>query len=83
VVSREGARLIDLGLGPATLAFVGAGAVEDHALIDRVLGLAGAEGFARGWLEARGLGAAAQALGRFEAARARSAPGAPRQGAVA
>jgi type IV secretion system protein VirB4 len=83
VVSREGARLIDLGLGPATLAFVGAGSVEDHALIDRVLGLAGEEGFARGWLEARGLGAAAQALGRFEAARARSAAGAQRQGAVA
>lgn len=69
VVSRDGCRMIELGLGPATLAFVSASTPEDQALMDRVLAAHGSEAFARHWCEARGLKAAADALARFEAAR--------------
>jgi type IV secretion system protein VirB4 len=68
VVSRVGSRMIELGLGPATLAFVGASTPEDQALIDRVVAAHGLQDFARHWLQARGLKAAADALARFEAA---------------
>ncbi|MFZ4072081.1 MAG: conjugal transfer protein TrbE, partial [Caulobacterales bacterium] len=74
VVSRLGSRMIELGLGPATLAFVGASAPDDHALIDRVLATHGRDAFARHWCEARGLKAAADALARFAAAQATAAP---------
>jgi len=64
-VSRDGARLFELGLGPAALAFVAASRPEDHALIDHVLREAGQADFASAWLNARGLTDAAEALRRF------------------
>ncbi|MBI3438931.1 MAG: conjugal transfer protein TrbE, partial [Proteobacteria bacterium] len=67
LTSREGARVFELGLGPAALAFVGASRPEDHTLIDRVLEETGAHGFAGAWLEARGLREAADAARRFAA----------------
>jgi type IV secretion/conjugal transfer VirB4 family ATPase len=73
VVSRDGSRMIELGLGPATLAFVGASTPEDQALIDRVVAAHGLRDFGRYWLEARGLKAAADALARFEAVRGQAA----------
>jgi type IV secretion/conjugal transfer VirB4 family ATPase len=66
LVSREGARLLELGLGPAALAFVAASRPEDHAEIDRILKRAGQAGFAAAWLEARGLWDAADAVRRFQ-----------------
>ena len=66
-VSRDGARLFELGLGPAALAFVGASRPEDHAMMDRILGQRGAEAFAAAWLEAKGLRDAADAIRRFNA----------------
>ncbi len=66
LVARDGCRLFELGLGPATLAFVGASRPEDHTLMDRVLAEAGEQTFAAAWLEARGLRAAARAVIRFE-----------------
>jgi type IV secretion system protein VirB4 len=84
VVSRDGSRLIDLGLGPAALVFVGASSPEDQALIERVLAENGPQGFAAGWLRARGLDAAAAALGRFaEAQMAARSPGRPAEPACA
>jgi type IV secretion system protein TrbE len=74
LVSRDGCRLFELGLGPAALAFVGASRPEDHALMDRVLADATAGGFASAWLEARGLRDAADAIRRFKANQ--NAPGA-------
>jgi type IV secretion system protein VirB4 len=68
IVSREGCRLFELGLGPAALAFVGASRPEDHALIDEVVKRAPGEAFAAAWLETRGLSGAAEALRRFNAA---------------
>lgn len=64
-VSREGARLFELNLGPAALAFFAASRPEHHALVERVWAEAGPGGFAPAWLEARGLPAAADALRRF------------------
>jgi len=68
VVSRDGARQFELGLGPAALAFVGASKPEDHSKIDEVLARAPGAAFAPAWLEARGQGAAAEAARRFMAA---------------
>jgi type IV secretion system protein TrbE len=51
-------------LGPAALAFVASSRPEDHALIDRVTQECG-ESFAAAWLNARGQGAAADAIHRF------------------
>lgn len=65
LVSRDGCRLFELGLGPAALAFVGASRPEDHALMDRVLDDAAADDFAAAWLDARGLRDAADAIRRF------------------
>ncbi|HRE44648.1 MAG TPA: conjugal transfer protein TrbE [Terricaulis sp.] len=67
VVSRDGARLFELGLGPAALAFVSAAKPEDHALIDKVLARSPGPGFAAAWLDARGQHAAAEAARRFAA----------------
>ncbi|HRE42390.1 MAG TPA: hypothetical protein PKY87_00290 [Terricaulis sp.] len=67
LVSRDGCRLFELGLGPATLAFVGASRPEDHMLIDRVLAEADKADFAAAWLDARGLRDAAAAVRRFNA----------------
>ncbi|HCK84686.1 MAG TPA: conjugal transfer protein TrbE [Hyphomonadaceae bacterium] len=69
LVSRDGARLFELGLGPAALAFVAASRPEDHGEIDRVLGEHGANGFTTAWLERRGLRDAAEAVRKFERAR--------------
>jgi type IV secretion system protein VirB4 len=66
LVARDGCRLFELGLGPATLAFVGASRPEDHTLMDRVLAEAHGQSFAAAWLEARGLRDAARAVRRFE-----------------
>lgn len=65
LVSRDGARLFELGLGPATLAFVGAARGEDHALINHVLNASPLDDFALSWLEAHGLSDAAGAIRRF------------------
>ncbi|UPT64905.1 MAG: conjugal transfer protein TrbE [Hyphomonadaceae bacterium JAD_PAG50586_4] len=69
LVSRDGARLFELGLGPAALAFVGASRPEDHVLMDRVLKERGRENFAAAWLDIKGLNAAADAIRRFNAAQ--------------
>jgi len=53
--SRRGNRLFDLGMGPVGLAFCGASAPADQALIDRMLEENGGEGFAAAWLRAKGL----------------------------
>lgn len=68
ITSRAGSRMIDLELGPAALAFAGAASPEDQRLIDRLLASGGTARFARRFLEAKGLGPAADALGRFDAA---------------
>jgi type IV secretion system protein VirB4 len=65
LVARDGCRLFELGLGPATLAFVGASRPEDHALINRVLAETNEAGFPAAWLEARGMADAAAAVRRF------------------
>jgi type IV secretion system protein VirB4 len=67
LVTREGRRAFELGLGPATLAFVGASRPEDQTLIDRVVAEASKADFAATWLEARGLRDAANAVRRFNA----------------
>jgi len=68
ITCRAGSRMIDLELGPAALAFAGASGPEDQRLIDRLLASGGAARFARRFLEAKGLGPAADALARFDAA---------------
>jgi type IV secretion system protein VirB4 len=68
LVSREGARVFELGLGPAALAFVAASRPEDHTLIDHVLRESGQASFAAAWLDARGLREPADAIRRFAAA---------------
>jgi type IV secretion system protein VirB4 len=68
LVNRDGCRLFELGLGPAALAFVGASRPEDHALLDSVMDRAPGSAFAAAWLDLRGLGAAADAVRRFNTA---------------
>jgi len=65
LVSRDGCRLFELGLGPAALAFVAASRPEDHKAIDATLDRIGGGAFAPAWLETRGLFDAARALRRF------------------
>jgi len=65
LVSRDGARLFELGLGPAALAFVAASKPEDHAKMDEVLSRAPGCAFAPAWLEVHGQDAAADAVRRF------------------
>ena len=67
ITCRAGSRMIDLELGPAALAFAGSASPEDQRLIDRLVA-GGSARFARRFLEAKGLGPAADALGRFDAA---------------
>lgn len=64
VQSSAGARLVDLELGPAALAFLGASKPEDHQRIDQVLQTSTT--FAPTWLRVKGLEPAALALERFE-----------------
>jgi type IV secretion/conjugal transfer VirB4 family ATPase len=70
VQTRSGARRVDLELGPAALAFLGASRPEDHAAIDRLVNRPGRESFAVRWLDHRGQPQAADALRRFEGHRA-------------
>lgn len=65
LVSRDGCRLFELGLGPAALAFVAASRPEDQQAIESILEGADGADFAPAWLAARGLFDAAQALRRF------------------
>jgi type IV secretion system protein VirB4 len=68
VQTRGGARLIDLALGPAALAFLGASTPEDQRAIDAVQAEANPSDFAAAWLEHKNLADAALALQRFAAA---------------
>ncbi|GAM97345.1 conjugative transfer protein TrbE [alpha proteobacterium U9-1i] len=77
VQTRSGARLIDLDLGPAALAFLGASTPQDQRAIDDVLAAGAARLFAAAWLEHRGMADAASALERFSAARAAPPPSPP------
>jgi type IV secretion system protein TrbE len=63
--SRRGNRLFELGLGPIALAFCGASDPASQTLIDQVLAEGGEEGFATGFLKARGLDWAAGLLSDF------------------
>ncbi|MDX2277302.1 MAG: conjugal transfer protein TrbE [Hyphomonadaceae bacterium] len=67
VQTRSGARLIDLALGHAALAFLGASTPQDQAAIDRVLKADAPSTFAEAWLRHKNLAAAAEALARFSA----------------
>ena len=51
----RGRRLFDLKLSGVALALCGAGAPEDHALIDQVLARSGETAFAREFLKAKGV----------------------------
>ncbi len=53
--SRRGNRLFELGLGEVALAFTAASSKSDQALIARLVAEHGRAGFARAWLEARGV----------------------------
>jgi type IV secretion system protein VirB4 len=62
--SRRGNRLFELGLGPVALAFTATSSKSDQASIARVMTEHGRDGFARGWLEHRGLAWAAELISR-------------------
>ncbi|MFN3945273.1 MAG: conjugal transfer protein TrbE [Allosphingosinicella sp.] len=53
--SRRGNRLFELGLGEVALAFTAASSKSDQALIARLYAEHGRDGFARAWLQARGV----------------------------
>ncbi len=65
--SRRGNRLFDLDLGRIALAFCGASDPEAQRRIDHILAEEGQGGFARRFLEERGLDWAAAALDQFPA----------------
>ena len=77
----QGARLVDLELGPAALAFLGASKPEDHRRMDALL-RDDPQSFARSWLIEKGLKDAAEALTRFDAARNATEPAATRSAAA-
>ncbi len=54
--SRRGNRLFELGLGQVALAFTAASSKTDQSLISKLMARHGRKGFARAWLEARGIG---------------------------
>lgn len=83
VQTRAGARLVDLALGPAALAFLGASTPHDQAAIDGVIANDDANNFAHAWLRLRGLDRAAEALVRFDVASRHAEPPARRQHAFA
>ncbi|WKA26179.1 conjugal transfer protein TrbE [Bradyrhizobium roseum] len=60
--SRRGNRLFELGLEEFALAFTAASSKSDQAMIERVLAEHGRDGFVTGWLNARGLGWAADLI---------------------
>lgn len=67
--SRRGNRLFELGLSDVALAFTAASSKTDQALIARLLAEHGRDGFARAWLEARGLDWATSLLTSQETSR--------------
>lgn len=79
IQTRAGARLVDLALGPAALAFLGASTPQDQSAIDRAIAEHGARAFAQVWLKHRGLNRAAEALARFDAAARQPEPAPRRQ----
>lgn len=64
--SRRGNRLFELGLGEVALAFTAASAKSDQALIGQLLTAYGRDGFARAWLEARGVAWATDLLATIQ-----------------
>jgi len=62
VQSQAGNRLFDLELGPVALSFCAAGSKADQAQITETLTRSGADMFAQSWLQARGLGWAADLI---------------------
>ena len=60
--SRRGNRLFELGLGEVALAFAAASSKTDQALISDLFAAHGRENFARAWLNARGVGWAANLI---------------------
>ena len=63
--SRLGNRVFDLGLGPVTLAFVGASTPEDQRAIDTVSSAGSSSDFTTAWLRHRGLHWAANLIPSF------------------
>ena len=53
--SRRGNRLFELGLGEVALAFTAASSKADQGLIARLMTEHGPGGFAKAWLEAKGV----------------------------
>ncbi|MBY0565981.1 MAG: conjugal transfer protein TrbE [Hyphomonadaceae bacterium] len=74
VQTRAGARLLDLALGPAALAFLGASTPQDQAAIDAVIAEGHSCPFSEAWLQRRGLSRAAEAISRFDAASRQPSP---------
>lgn len=68
IQTRAGARLVDLALGPAALAFLGASTPQHQAAIDSILADEGVPCFAQAWLKRSGLERAAEAIARFDSA---------------
>jgi type IV secretion system protein TrbE len=64
--SRRGNRLFELGLSDVALAFTAASSKSDQALIARLYAEHGGDGFARAWLEHRGVPWAANLLDQQE-----------------
>ncbi len=70
----RGNRLFELGLGPVALALCGAASPDDQRLIDRCLADGDAAGFAARFLDAKGLGWAAELLARWTSPAAPASP---------
>ncbi len=64
--SRRGNRLFELGLGDVALAFAAASSKTDQALITELFRAHGRAGFARAWLNARGVGWAVDLLSTLD-----------------
>jgi len=64
--SRRGNRLFELGLGDVALAFAAASSKTDQSLITELFRVHGRSGFARAWLNARGVGWAVDLLSTLE-----------------
>ena len=69
----RGNRLFELGLGPVALALCGASTPDDHKIIDRCLAAGDKAGFAARFLEAKGLGWAAELIARRQEPKAPAA----------
>jgi type IV secretion system protein VirB4 len=69
VVSQLGRRLIDLGLGPAALAFTAVNGNEERALASKVM-LEYPEAWRAEWLRLRGLAGMGPVLGKLPGTRA-------------